>query len=34
LETNVTSIYGVLVGVGAVTLAAVARQVTLRGILI
>jgi hypothetical protein len=34
LETNVTSIYGSLVGVGAVTLAAVARQVTLRGMLI
>jgi hypothetical protein len=34
LETNVTSVYGVLVGVGAATLAAVARQVTLRGVLL
>jgi hypothetical protein len=34
LETNVISIYGVLVGVGAATLAAVARQVALRGMLI
>jgi hypothetical protein len=34
LETNVTSIYGSLVTVGAATLAAVARQVTLRGMLI
>jgi hypothetical protein len=34
LETNVLSIYGSLVTVGAATLAAVARQVTLRGILI
>jgi hypothetical protein len=34
LESNLTSIYGVLVTVGAPTLAAVARQVTLRGMLI
>jgi hypothetical protein len=32
LETNVTSIYGSLVTVGAATMAAVARQVTLRGV--
>jgi hypothetical protein len=34
LETNVISIYGSLVTVGAATLAAVARQVALRGMLI
>lgn len=34
LESNVSSIYGVLVTVGGPTLAAVARQVTLRGIVL
>jgi hypothetical protein len=34
LESNVTSIYGSLVTVGAATLAAVARQITIRGMLI